>query len=80
MGKTQENGESIHRFEKRVMAGFLEAMEQKPPVLIVAHSGVYLAIQRFLALPLARVKNCHPIYHEPPGEHGSPWVVKNLVG
>jgi probable phosphoglycerate mutase len=52
-------------FTQRVMKAIQQALELPGPVLIVAHGGVYRAIQDALGLPLVGLPNCVPVLHKP---------------
>ena len=52
-------GESFHDFVVRALSGVNKALEHQGPVLIVAHGGIYWAIQRAInQLALPDLPNC----------------------
>ena len=77
-GEALEGAEKVHDFGARVMRGLTSALELPGPVLIVAHGGVYCAIQRVFGWPFINVKNCSPLYHKPPEESQQSWFVSDL--
>lgn len=66
-----EGAESWADLKQRVHIGLEKALQYSShdaPVLIVAHGGVYRALQRILFLELEEVINCDIIFHEPEGQ------------
>ncbi|MFH1831849.1 MAG: histidine phosphatase family protein [bacterium] len=63
---------------QRVKIGLDKAFELSGPVLIVAHGGVYWAIQDLLSLPVIEIANCVPVYHRSPMVATESWLVRNL--
>ncbi len=64
-GTFYEGSEKVEDFTARVIRGFQQALELPCPVLIVAHGGVYRALQQSHQWPWANLSNCSPIYHHP---------------
>lgn len=77
-GNTTNNAEPAVDFEHRTMRGFQSALTIPGPVLIVAHGGSWLALQRYMKLPHAAVTNCEPFYLRPTEVKGMPWIVTSL--
>ncbi|MDP4840442.1 MAG: histidine phosphatase family protein [Alphaproteobacteria bacterium] len=73
--KPIDQAELFSDFSKRVLVGLTQALTLPGPVLIVAHGGVYWAIQKALGLPFIDLPNCQPIYHEPPKHSTHPWTI-----
>ena len=73
-----KNAELFSIFTKRVIAGLNQALKLPGPVLIIAHGGVYWAIQQALQLPFIDLANCTPVYHQPPERRNHPWLIYNL--
>jgi broad specificity phosphatase PhoE len=66
-GQTPAGAEPYEGFIARALAGINQALAQPGPVLIVAHAGVYWAVQRHAGLdPDARLPNGCPVRHDPP--------------
>jgi broad specificity phosphatase PhoE len=63
-GKITQGLESYSQFLERALKGINEALNY-PNVLIVAHGGVYWAIQHYAELSLKEIPNCIPFLHEP---------------
>ena len=64
-GKLYDGIESFYNFKVRVARGFKAALDLPGPVLIVAHGGVYWAIQDILRLSIQDLPNCAIICHRP---------------
>lgn len=77
-GKPFEGAETADEFGFRVMRGFKTALTLTGPVLIVAHGGVYCAIQRIFGWPFINLKNCAPLLHCPPEHSTHPWQICDL--
>ena len=77
-GEPLENSESPEVFEARVMTGFKKAISIKGPVLIIAHGGVYAALQRIHGWTHTPIKNAITLYHEPPTNTQSSWSITPL--
>lgn len=75
-GITPEGAEPYDFFMARALVGINKALAQPGPVLIVAHAGVYWAIQRHGALdPAAQLPNACPVRHDPPSAEIPGWTV-----
>lgn len=77
-GESQNESEAVYDFESRIRRGLVKALSLPGSVLIVSHGGVYLAIQRIFGWPLIDLKNCAPLYHQPPDHPNHPWQVCDL--
>lgn len=70
-----EGGETFSSFSQRVLKGLNEALLLPGPILVVAHGGVYWAIQEALKLSFQDLSNGMPLYHRPPEVLTHPWFV-----
>jgi probable phosphoglycerate mutase len=77
-GDTPKGAETARDFDARVKRGLMDALELSESVLIVGHGGVFCSIQRTLSVPLLNIKNCTPVYHEPPEHPSHPWSLFDL--
>lgn len=67
-------GETFDAFVQRAILGVNKSLAQKGPVLIVAHGGIYWAIQRALQrLDLPDLPNCVLASFDPPKSMGEKW-------
>jgi broad specificity phosphatase PhoE len=74
-----EGPESFGDFRKRVLGGMIEALTLEHPVLIVAHGGVFWALQRMLGFAaLAHAPNAVVARFEPPATAGGTWQITLL--
>jgi len=72
-----EGPESFRDFRKRILAGMLEALRLDHPVLIVAHGGVFWALQRMLgSAEVTHIPNAVVAHFAPPLEAGGSWQIK----
>jgi broad specificity phosphatase PhoE len=68
--------ESFGDFRKRVLAGTIEALRLDDPVLIVAHGGVFWALQRILGFAeLSHLPNAIVARFEPPAADRPGWRI-----
>ncbi|MFU7502124.1 MAG: histidine phosphatase family protein [Candidatus Tisiphia sp.] len=77
-GNTHQGAEYVNDFDKRVLCALNSTLSFQEPVLIVAHSGVYYAIQRLLGWPIIHLKNCSAIFHSPPIGQSQLWSICKL--
>lgn len=78
---TPEGAESLSDFLARAVSGVNAALGLPGPVLIVAHGGVYWAVERATHLvepsqPPERhqaIPHAVPVWHEPPSAAGEVW-------
>jgi broad specificity phosphatase PhoE len=71
--------ESFSDFRRRVLAGMIEALALEHPVLIVAHGGVFWALQRLLGFnELTHIPNAVVARFTPPTAQGGAWQIKIL--
>lgn len=71
---TPDGAEIYAEFLARALHGINRALNFPEPVLIVAHGGVYWAIQKYADLGAeSDLPNCVPVYHEPVGERSTLW-------
>lgn len=72
--------ESFANFIKRALAGINKALCLPGPVLIVAHGGVYWAIEQTLQVfAEGGLQNCIPVFHEPPMNEHEKWQVHKRI-
>ena len=68
--------ESFADFRKRVRAGMIEALRLDHPVLVVAHGGVFWALQRLLGFTeITHAPNAVVTCFEPPAEASGAWRI-----
>lgn len=78
-GITPSGAESYDAFAARAIAGINQALGHSGPVLIVAHGGVYRALERASgASRIAVVPNAVPTRHDPPMDGAAAWTVTVL--
>ena len=66
---------------ERALDAINEALESPGPVLIVAHGGIYWAIERFAGLARReRIPNGVPLFHCPPPKPLLPWHRARIDG
>ncbi len=74
-----EGPERFSDFRKRVLGGMIEALMLDHPVLIVAHGGVFWALQRMLGFAeLTHLPNAVLARFEPPRAEGEAWQINLL--
>ncbi len=72
--KTPTGAEVYSEFLIRALAGINKALENTGPVLIVAHGGVYWAIQKYAGLgEESDLPHAAPVYHDPIGNKSTLW-------
>jgi broad specificity phosphatase PhoE len=75
-----EGIESFPDFRRRVLAGLSRALDLDHPVLVVAHGGVFWALQRMLGVAaLAHLQNAELAHFEPPVDGGADWHIR-IIG
>ncbi|MBL8709815.1 MAG: histidine phosphatase family protein [Rhodospirillaceae bacterium] len=80
-GETPPGAEKFALFLERALEGLNEALAAPGPVLIVAHGGIYWAIERFAGIARRdRVPNGVPLFHAPPPKPLLPWRRQQLAG
>ncbi len=77
-GAEIEGAELFSELIQRVRIGLDRAFKLQEPVLIVAHGGVYWAIQKILKVPFQDLPNCAAVYHRPPKTSTHPWFIYSL--
>ncbi|WP_395021489.1 histidine phosphatase family protein [Dongia sp.] len=74
-----EGPESFGDFRQRVLAGTIAALTLEHPVLIVAHGGVFWALQRLLGFAdLTHAPNAVVARFDPPAASGGAWRITLL--
>jgi uncharacterized phosphatase len=67
----------VRKFMQQVLKGINQALEQKGPVLIVAHGGVHWALCCFLGVECEwAIDNCVPVYFTVENEK---WSARRLI-
>ncbi len=80
-GDTPRGAERFSHFMERALDAINEALESPGPVLIVAHGGIYWAIERFAGLARReRIPNGVPLFHCPPPKPLLPWHRARIDG
>lgn len=84
-GETPRGAERFSHFMERALDGLNEALmsprNNPGPVLIVAHGGIYWAIERFAGLSRReRIPNGVPLFHAPPPKPLLPWHRARIDG
>jgi len=70
------NGETYRQFIDRSLNGLNKALEPPGPVLIVAHGGVYWAVEEAIQASLnSRIPNAIPVFHRPPKTADDSWQI-----
>ena len=71
--------EPYSAFIERALNGINQALVAPGPVLIVAHGGIYWAIQHYADLVIdGDLPNCVPVRHDPPDRLSPRWVARAL--
>ncbi len=79
-GAAFEGAETHDGFLARALSGINQALAHPGPVLVVAHGGVYWAVQRFAPLLEHRhLPNAVPVWHAPPPEGAEHWSAEALI-
>jgi probable phosphoglycerate mutase len=80
-GETPRGAERFGHFMERALDGLNQALANPGPVLIVAHGGIYWAIERFAGLSRReRIPNGVPLFHAPPPKPLLPWHRARIDG
>ncbi|MBT3767674.1 MAG: histidine phosphatase family protein [Rhodospirillaceae bacterium] len=67
-------GEIFEDFVERAIAGLNQAIVEPGPVLVVAHGGIFNALQFHVGLDYdGDIKNCVPVRFEPPTNKNNVW-------
>ncbi len=78
-GKAFNGTELYSDFIERALIGVNKALKSQGPILIVAHGGIYWAIEHAIQNRLnPDLPNCVPAFHTPPKNLGEPWTVSLL--
>ncbi len=68
--------ESFETFRSRVRTAMLDALRLDHPVLVVAHGGVFWALQRLLGFAeITHLANAVIVRFDPPGEAQAAWRI-----
>lgn len=72
--------ESHANFINRALVGINKALSSSGPVLIIAHGGVYWAIEQALQVVSENgIQNCVPIFHKPPINKHEKWQIQEVL-
>jgi len=75
-GIAMEGTEAVDAFETRIVRGFLRALALQAPVLVVAHGGVFRALERAIGQGGGSdIPNAVIIRFEPPAESTDRWRI-----
>lgn len=78
-GVMPDGAEVFDDFIARALNGVRAALARPAPVLIVAHGGVFWAIERACGLASNSVlRNCEPVRLLPPADGVGPWSVQSI--
>ena len=78
-GQSENGAEPYHEFIHRATRGLNSALANDGPILIVAHGGVYWAVEHGTRVRNGGdAANCGVLYHEPPTSSDSGWRVTKL--
>lgn len=77
-GDVIPHAEHRQDFLQRIIRGMNTALSDNELVLIVAHGGVYWAIQEVLQIPTGHISNCCIIAHRPPKDPLQTWHIEEL--
>lgn len=73
-GKLLEGVEPYADFLTRALRGINTALSCSPHVLIVAHGGIYWAVEHYAHFDTSmEMPNCTPVLHSPPAAKGGLW-------
>ncbi|MBN9342981.1 MAG: hypothetical protein BGO76_01090 [Caedibacter sp. 38-128] len=75
------DAETFVNFEARVLKALCQILNTSHVTpLIVAHSGVFIALTKMMGYSSLRTSNCIPFLFKPPEHKTHPWVICNLSG
>lgn len=78
-GAELAGAEPCQDFFDRCLRGVNKSLNLPGTVLIIAHGGVYWAIEHALQVTLERnLGNCEPLFHQPPKQGSDRWTVSFL--
>ncbi|MGZ5279424.1 MAG: histidine phosphatase family protein [Pseudobdellovibrionaceae bacterium] len=79
LGKEIEGAESYQGFVQRAIVGINRSLEEKGPVLIVSHGGVFWAVLQYGKIA-SRIdlQNAVPVYLRAPLKLQDPWALSEL--
>lgn len=75
---TIKNGESFEAFYTRVIQALNTVLTYPKPLLIVAHGGVYWAVEKALGIRFRDLANCTVQLHEPPSNPHNYWKISTI--
>jgi len=79
-GVTPEGAEPYERYLDRALGAVNAALEHDEPILVVAHGGIYWAIERETGVRLPDdIPNATPMLHEPPTAARPAWAVSPVL-
>lgn len=78
-GETHAGAEPYEDFLQRALRGINSALREAAPTLIVAHGGIYWAVERHTRISFAEeIPNCTPVFHQPPVPGQEVWRVESM--
>ena len=73
------DAETFEDFEARILKALCPILEMSSVTpLIVAHSGVFIALTKMMGYPSLRASNCIPFLCKPPEQKTHSWRICNL--
>jgi probable phosphoglycerate mutase len=79
-GNALPGAEAYDAFIERALHGINQALAAPGPVLIIAHGGIYWAIQHYAELDIVGdIPNCTPVRHDPPASGSPRWLTRSVV-
>jgi probable phosphoglycerate mutase len=74
-----DGAEPYEAFIARALGGLNAALAQPGPVLVVAHAGIYWAVQRYARLdPDGLLENARAVRHDPPTPDVPGWLITEI--
>lgn len=77
-GGEPQTGESRRTFYDRVGGAWREVHSEREPYIIVAHGGVWLALQDILKIPRFAVSNCDLVRVEVKDQQAAQWSAQKI--
>jgi broad specificity phosphatase PhoE len=78
-GLELSGAESYVNFIGRCLVGINKALELPGLVLIIAHGGVYWAIEQVIQASIeGGLQNCIPVFYKPPTDESKKWEISTF--
>lgn len=71
--------EDFAAYHARIAAALNEVLALQGPVLVVAHGGVHQVIQEALGIPVSKIANATPFFHQPSQSLGGAWTMDEVI-